>query len=104
MAREGYPPNDSCILPVHLCNAHVQQQLHHASAGVRVISGSISILAEELASLSLTEQEILHLLAKGRGITQHDGIGVLESWGSCRLMFTLAASTLQAHIPVCSES
>jgi len=63
---------------------------------------SADILVDELTSLSMTEQEILHSLAEGRGITQYDGIGLLESCGSCQWMF--AASALWAHIPTCSES
>ncbi|KAG1852426.1 hypothetical protein DFJ58DRAFT_841863 [Suillus subalutaceus] len=59
--------------------APLVRQLRRTSADVHVASGSTSILADELAGLSMTEQEVLHSLAEGGGITQYDGIGLLES-------------------------
>ncbi|KAG2031313.1 hypothetical protein BDR03DRAFT_972916 [Suillus americanus] len=47
-----------------------------------------------------TEQEILHSLAEGRGITQYDGIGLLKSYRSCSLSTMFTASALRAHIPI----
>ncbi|KAG0697372.1 hypothetical protein DFH29DRAFT_156931 [Suillus ampliporus] len=59
-------------------------------------------VADELASLTLTEQEILHLLADGKGITKYEHIGLLELCGGCQRMF--AASALRAHILTCSQN
>ncbi|KAG1786274.1 uncharacterized protein HD556DRAFT_1313621 [Suillus plorans] len=78
----------------------VRQQIHCPSANVNV--GSSSVLIDELASLSMTEQGILHPLAEGRGVTWYDGIGLLESCGSCQRVF--AASALWTHILTCAAS
>ncbi|KAG1848761.1 hypothetical protein DFJ58DRAFT_842858 [Suillus subalutaceus] len=64
-------------IAAHVPAPLVRQQLHCVSADVRVASGSTSILVDELANLSVTEQEILHLLAEGRGMTQYGGY-----WGA----------------------
>jgi hypothetical protein len=94
--------NTNDTIAAHVTAPLMQQQLRRTSADIHITSGSTSILADKLASLSVTEQEILHSLAEGRGITQYDGMGLLESCGSCQRMF--AASALRAHIPICSES
>jgi hypothetical protein len=59
-------------------------------------------LIDELASLSLTEQQVLHSLVDGKGITQYEHIGLLEFCGGCQRMF--AASALRAHILTCSQN
>jgi hypothetical protein len=94
--------NTNATIAAHVPAPLMQQQLRCTSADIHITSGSTSILTDELASLSMTEQEILHSLVEGRGITQYDSMGLLESCGSCQQTF--AVSALWAHIPICSES
>ncbi|KAG2067117.1 hypothetical protein BDR04DRAFT_885315 [Suillus decipiens] len=81
---------------------NLSTNLRSAPPRVLVVNGSV--LVDELVrlSLSITEQGILHSLAKGRVITQYDGTWLLESCGSCQRVS--AASALRAHILTCSES
>ncbi|KAG2140987.1 hypothetical protein DEU56DRAFT_979862 [Suillus clintonianus] len=56
----------------------------------------------ELASpTSSMEQDVLHSLAEGRGITSYEHIGLLELCGNCQQMF--AASALRVHILTCQK-
>ncbi|KAG2756765.1 hypothetical protein P692DRAFT_20714881, partial [Suillus brevipes Sb2] len=59
-------------------------------------------LIDELTSLSLTEQQVLHSLVDGKGITEYEHIGLLEFCRGCQRMF--AASALRAHILTCSQN
>ncbi|KAG2031250.1 hypothetical protein BDR03DRAFT_972997 [Suillus americanus] len=64
-----------------MCKRRDNSAAHLLMCMQHVTSGS---LADELASLSMIEQEILHSLTEGRGITQYDGNGLLESCRSCQ--------------------
>ncbi|KAJ8579386.1 hypothetical protein M405DRAFT_754566 [Rhizopogon salebrosus TDB-379] len=55
-----------------------------------------------LVGLSMTEQDTLHTLAEGKGITKYEYTGLLEVCGSCQRMFV--ATALRAHIVTCSKS
>ncbi|KAG1813427.1 hypothetical protein DFJ58DRAFT_835030 [Suillus subalutaceus] len=57
---------------------------------------------DELASLSLTEQNALRSLADGKGITEYEHIGLLELCGGCQKMFT--ASALRSGLPYMSNT
>ncbi|KAG2137942.1 hypothetical protein DEU56DRAFT_912581 [Suillus clintonianus] len=87
--------------------ANMRQQrithfVHRRSAPLTSAPVDAPHIADELASLSLTEQEVLHSLADGKGITKYEHIGLLELCGGCQRMF--AASALRAHILTCSQN
>ncbi|KAG0693277.1 hypothetical protein DFH29DRAFT_881565 [Suillus ampliporus] len=75
-----------------------QKRVRRPSASSHIASRSH---VDEVASLSMTEQEILQSLVEGKGITKYEHIGLLKVCGSCQQTF--AASALRAHIVTCSE-
>ncbi|KAG2127175.1 uncharacterized protein EDB93DRAFT_1109386 [Suillus bovinus] len=79
----------------------LQHQIRRPSITLRLPSVADDTHIELASPTSLKEQDVLHSLAEGRGITPYEHIGLLELCGNCQQMF--AASALRAHILTCSK-
>ncbi|KAG1750913.1 hypothetical protein EDB19DRAFT_1825133 [Suillus lakei] len=90
-------PSYCCqVSAVNMHQQHITHYVHRQPTPLASAAVDVHV-ANELASLSLTEHEVLCSLADGKGIMKYEHVGLLELCGGCQRMFA-ASALIEAYI------